>query len=119
LENPSLNLNQSRNLINTQLHTLNKNDWKELHKRRRRGGKGIFTAEEADAGAGTAADTEAEAGSNLAELLGGNLRQPPEEALLNSSSAASQLLPHRLPLYGRRPLFPQPHHAEAALPFCS
>jgi hypothetical protein len=94
---PSLNPNQSRNLINTQPHTLNKNGWKELDKRRTRGGKGIFTAEEADAGASAAADTEAEAGSNLAELLGGNLRQPPEEALLNSSSAASQLLPHRLP----------------------
>lgn len=73
-------------------------------------GEEDFTAKEADAGTGAAADAEAEAGSDFAELLGGDLRQPPEEAFLTSNTSASQLLPHRVPLHARRPLLAPPEH---------
>ena len=71
---------------------------------RRDGKDGGFTAEESNACAGAAADADSEGGAYLAELLRGDLRQPPQEALLVSSAASSLLLrphPNLLPFSAR------------------
>ena len=71
---------------------------------RREGKAGAFTAEESDACAGAAADADSEGGAYLTELLRGDLRQSPQEALLVSSAASSLLLrphPNLLPFSAR------------------